>query len=550
MDKRLIGVLACYALVSIIIFSWMDITITNSYQRANTAAYMADFAKKDLLKTNSFQELKDNFLQGHGHYKIFSGIADWPPLQLMLLTLSFLVFGINKLSFMFFPLIITLLTLIYLYKLVLLSYNNRNIALTTVILTALSTFFFYESATPMLENGIALFTIMCVYYFALYLKTKKDKYFYSTTAALALGLLYKEQMILIIPALAGIFLYKTRLKEFFTSKRNYKMLLVSLAVFFLIMLPMIAREIVLMKEGVSIIASRSIGRIKYIYEDVGKKGFLTAKELEFQNELPEYKRELINNRYSLSHLQKFIIAITSTFFNWILIPFILLGLARKYSKFNDIEIMILIFVATSLVFFSLHGLIPRLALPTAILLNIFAAKGVFSLPRKAIIPIMAIVFIMLGFQTSSFFVKIYNNEHILSMQHDYEASAQYMLDNTQGEFTVITSRVHQMAFEFIRQDKNRKAYVELIPEKQEQLKEMLQGIFRTPELLEESNIEYETTRPKVRYVVIHEKLETGPLKGLADYNIPEFLNNYENATLVKTIDSPFPNSRTWIYQIN
>ncbi len=549
MDKKLIGILVFYAVISIIIFSWMDITISNSYQRALAGAYIADFIKNP----TNLAGAKEHFVKGYEHYKIFSGIADWPPLQVILLTLSFLIFGFNKISLMITPLIITLLTLVYIYKLTFITYKDKKIALLATAITAVSTFFFYESAAPMLENGLALFTAMAIYHFTKYIDTKETKQFYYVAAAFALGFLYKTQMILIIPALLIIFVLKKPLK----IKKDCKMLAYSALIILIILSPLIIREIILTKQGLSTFAERSVGRIQYMYEQTKLPGYLTAKDFEFENELPEYKKNLIGNRYNLTYLQKFIVTITSLFYNWIIIPFIIIGILKRknFAKpvgYNTTEKLILLFAATNIIFFTLHGLIPRYVIPAFILLTPFAAKGIFSLPKKAIMTASMIVLLIIAIQTTLFFTEIYNNEHIQSMQHDYESATEYVLENTQGNVTIITTRLYQMAYNVMKHDKERRAYIELIPEKKEELERMLQGKFQKPALLEElqAKVEFETARPKVQYVVIHEKLETGPLKGLADYNLLEFMNNYENSTLVKTIDSPFPNSRTWIYQLN
>lgn len=546
-DRFLIGFILAYAIVCIIVFSSLDATISNSYQRAGAAAFIDHFVKEDF--TLNPQEAKTRFIEGQEHYKVFSGLADWPPLQLILLTLSFLLLGANQFSFLLAPLLITLLALAYLYQFALHAYD-RKAARLAVVLTAVSTFFFYQAAAPMLENGLALFTIMCLYHFTRYLQRKEPTQFYLSTAALGLGFLYKTQMVLILPVLAALFLWKTNLKRFFARNTTPRLLLVSLGILLLTLSPLIIREAVFMKEGISTFGERTVGRVETLYgEPASLPGWVTAMDFEFENELPEHKKQLIINRYHLTTPQTLVMVITSTFFNWALLPFILLGLFYQRKKWSMAEIGILLFFTVTLLFFTLYGGLPRYLLPTAILLIPFAARGISLLPKRAIVPATVIVLVVTAGQTAHFFAKIADNDHIQSMQHDYETAVEYILERTDGRFTVITSRVYQMSYQFIRHDQKKRAYVELIPERQAELERMLSGEFSVPEGLKGTSIPYSPERPPVAYVVVHERLETGPLAGTADYHIKKFLERHPTARLDATIDSPHPNSRTWIYAI-
>ncbi len=548
-NKQLVLVLLAFSIISIAVFSTLDIAISNSYQRAVTAGFLADFIKNNF--TTDITEAKEKFTEGQHHYKIFSGISDWTPLQVILLTTGFLVFGLNKITLMGVPLIISILALMYLYKLTLLN-SNRKIALLTVIITAISTFFFYSSAAPLLENGVVLFTAACLYYFSKYLNERKPGFFYLATLAFALGFMYHIQMLFIAPALIIGFFWTTPVKNFFAKKQNYKMLAIAAVIAIVVFLPLIIRETVLIKENISQFQKRTIGRLEYTYNPVVQQsGFLTANDFEFEDQLPKYKRDLIVNRYQLSYLQKSFTAVSSIFYNAVLLPFILLGiLAIRWKKVKSSELMILLFVLTSFAFFSLNGVIPRYTVASSAMLSIFAARGLFMLPKKAIKPIIVLVLLIIAFQTTNFFVKIYHNEHIQSMQHDYDETARFLLERTTGPFTIITTRTYQMAFHIMKYDDQKRVYVERASQSREEFEQALKGNFTVPKLLEgNENIRYDTERPPVQYVVVHEKTETGPLRETADYNLLEFLDNYKPARLVKIIDSEFPDSRTWVYEL-
>jgi len=558
-DKYFIGFLVAYAVISIGIFSYMDVNISNSYQRANSAAFVADFIKEHLLKVKSFDEILKIFIDGQLQYKIFTGLTNWPPLQVILLTISFLIFGINKFSFIFFPLIITLLTLFSLYKLIILAYRNKKTALFGIIVAGLSTFFFYESASPMLENGLALFTIASIYYLVLYFRTNKEKYFYFLTSALALGFIYKDQMIIIAPVIILMFFYKTNFKEFFADPKSYKMLLISFIIILVIFIPLIFRDVLLSKYGLSRLDDRFIEKFQYLKQtDSYNKGYLNPYDFEFENSISDYKRKLIIERYTFSYFQKSFIFLTSTFFNWILIPFIITGIFYNRKKFKDVEISIILFVMVYFVFFSLDGSIPRFVLPASILLIVFAVRGLFELPKKLLNVSAIIILALLLIQTSLFFSRIYNNEHVGSMQHDYNSAAEYVLEDSknQGNVTIITSRVNEMAFYLIKLDKEKRISLELLPQKQENLDLILRGNFSVPDLLKDNQkINYPLYRAPVKYIIVHENLETGPSKGSADYDARKFIeknakNIYGEEFSVKIIDSKFPNSKTWIYKLN
>ncbi|MBS3125075.1 glycosyltransferase family 39 protein [Candidatus Woesearchaeota archaeon] len=547
----LIIIICIYALSALALNLVFDLTISNSYQRAITAGSIAQLLHNEPGKLTDITALKAYFIDGHAHYKLFSGISDWQPLQVILLTAVFFFFGINTFSILLVPLAITILTLIYLYRLALDNYHRENVATLTILLVGLSTLFLYESASLLLETGITLFTTMTIFYFARYLKSRTSRSFYLAALSLGLGLLYHIQMAFVLPAMCIVFLWKTPLKPFFTTPKNYRMLAIACCIILTVLIPFIVREIVLTHEGISVFKTRAATRVNYLYEHtVTKPGFVTANDFEFQNPLPWYKKELILNRYLLSYLQKAVVTFSAFFFNWILAPLAFFWLFARRKKCNDAELIILLFCITTLSIFTLEGLLPRYVIPAAILFTTFAAPGAYLLPKKVFKPVLALVIAILFIQAGLFFERIYQGEHVQSMQHDYDTTAAYILNTTTGNFTVITTRVYQMAFAVMRRDIERRAYVEMVPFNQTSFTTMLEGNFSTPELLAGTSLPYPTSRPPVRYVIVHEELETGALQGTADYNVRDYLEHYPHANLAKIIPSAFPNATTWIYSIN
>ena len=545
-NKWLVVFLVVYSLFVLVFFSSMNISISNGYQRAVAAGFIANLVKEDIWKLSSIADVKSLLIEEHARYKIFSGLADWPPLQLMLLAGTFVMFGINDAGLMVSSLFLTILALVFMYLLARKMYGE-NVALLAVILTALSTFFLQEAATPMQENGLIAFTLACIYYFVLYLEKGHVRYLYFASAAFALGFLIKTQMVLLLPSLVIVTLMEKR--SLLRERKFYKSLLVALVIFFAINIPLFARETALVHVGLSTFTERSLGRLEYVSKnDVRSEGFLVAQDFEFQNELPKYKRDLIVKRFELSYVQKVLVMLTSLLFNWVLLPFIVLGFVRR-KPMRAAERMLLIFVAVNVLLFTLHGLIPRLILPASIVLCLFAARGVCNLPKKFVKSAIGLVILFLLVQNYFFFVKVYHGEHIQAMQHDYDGAAKYVIENTQGDFTVITTRLYQMSFSILKFDKNRRAYVELVPEKKEDFERLLQGTVETPELAKNAAWEFPLDRPPVRFVIVHQNLETGPLKGSADYDVREFMDSYENASRV-TIESSFPGAATWVYALS
>lgn len=545
--------LVFYAVLQIVIGTQIDMTISNSYQRALAAGFTANIISEELVNMTSLGDFTQKFIDGHAHYKIFSGLADWEPLQVILLTIVFLFFGVSYWSMMIVPLIMSLLVLWMVYRLASDIYDEKT-GFLAAIFAGFGTLFFYEAAVPMLENGVALFTLLCIYQFNRYCKKENAKHLYWLAVFLALGVLFKRQVLLIVPVLLIVFLIKKDFVSWIARKKVITSLVVSLALFFLVLTPLIAREIVFVNFGVSTLLGRSATNLENFYgSSEQRSGFITAEDLEFSYALPAYKKDLIMNRYDLSKLQKAVVVITSVFLNWILLPFILLGVFWRKKWFESksysiVELCIVFYALVNFVIFVFHGLIPRYMIPVTVLLSVFAARGVFMLPKKAIFSVAVLVILLVAGQTGLFLFTIANNNHIQSMQHDYEGAIKFMLDNTKGDFTVITSRQYQMAFFFLKNDKEKRVYVELLPEKEELLKEVIKTGFNKPEF-STGSFSYPKNRPSVRYIVVHERLETGPLSDIADYDARVFLDSYPRAKLDKILVGTLPNSKTWIYKV-
>ncbi|RMD57847.1 phospholipid carrier-dependent glycosyltransferase [Candidatus Woesearchaeota archaeon] len=548
--KTLIAFLAAYAIICILLFSSINTYISNGYQRAGAAVYLSDFLKEDLWNIRSLSNLQGKMLEGHAHYKIFTGLSAWPPLQLMILTATYLIAGPSHSTTLLVSLAISLLTLLALYRFTKKAYNE-NIALIATIFTALSTYFFYESSAPLLENGLALFTILCLDAFCDYLENGNPKNFYKSATWFALGLLYKIQMIFLTPVLLILLIAKGDWKGFLTKRSNYKMILLSALIAIAILSPLIARESILATQGLSSFSERTIERTKYITRTPAHlKGFVTAYDFEFENELPRYKIELIKHRYELTKLQKLVVTLTALFYNWILIPLIIVALYSiiKAKRISSRELGMVLFIVFSAAFFTLHGLLPRYIIPSSIFLCIFAAKGAMRLPKKAITPAIAITLLVLTAQTGFFINKISKGDHIQSMQHDYESTAETILSQAKGDFTIITTRLYETAFFFISKDKQKRAYLELAPEKKAEFEKMLKTGYAEP--IVGKHLPYPKDRPPVKYVIVHENLETGPIKGNSDYNLKDTLDKADWAKLAHTINSRWPNSKTWIYEVD
>lgn len=124
------------------------------------------------------------------------------------------------------------------------------------------------------------------------------------------------------------------------------------------------------------------------------------------------------------------------------------------------------------------------------------------------------------------------------------------------QFTIVTSRQYQMAFYLLKHDPEHKAYILLLPETSKELVEMLHGNFSRPLALvqQQSDLPYNVTLPPVRFVVVHEGMELGPMRactpdGHECYNAKEFMDDYADVVQRTTIPSDFPNARTWVYEV-
>lgn len=449
--KKLWVYISVYATVCLALFMVLDISISNGYARSVSAAYIAESISSGQLSVQ-------HFIDGEQRYKIFSGIADWPPLQLILLTISFLIFGINKFAYTIVPLLITIACLVYVYFLTLLAYKDKKTALQATVLTSLCTLFFYESASPMLENGLALFTIAALYHFARWFDQDDTKHFYIFCTSLGLGLLYKLPMILIVPSLIiGAYLYVG--KTIFTY---WKQGIIGILLIGVMLSPMIVRDITLNKYGVEQTTQRNLGRLHYLApQEANLTGFLTAQELEFQNGLSDADKALVDHRYELSYAQKGFITFTSLFYDLLLLaPIFALLFVKK--KFNEIEIMLTAFIIVNIIFYTLHGLIPRYMIPATVCVAIIAASALKKVPREAEQYIFVLTVIGLLASNIVFMYGVANNKHVLSKQYDYDGTVQEILSTTTGNFTIHTFRPYQMSFYSLKYDTQRRGRIDFI----------------------------------------------------------------------------------------
>ena len=444
--------LGIYSLICLSLFMLMDISISNGYARSVSAAYIEDSIKTGQLSY-------DHLFQGEENYKIFSGIADWPPLQVMLLVGSFLLFGINKFAFTIVPLLITLACLVYVYFLTLFAYKDKKTALLAVVITTLSALFFFEAASPMLENGLALFTLAAIYHLINWLKESNNKHFYFLCAAIGLGLLWKLTMVLVIPSLfIGFVLLKG------SKKVRLKNTLLGLLLIVLILSPMIVRDYVLHEKGIDQTVERNFGRLHYLApQGANLPGYLTAQDLEFQNGLNEQEKSLVDHRYELSYTQKGFIAFTSLFYDFVLLVPYLIYVYVSWKTRNDIEFMLLLFIVVNIVFYTLHGLIPRYMIPATVCLAILCARGLMGFAKKEGTHFLSVITISgLILSSTHFIIGVHNNEHVQSKQYDYELAVQQALINTTGNFTIQTYRPYQMSFYLLKHDTERRGRIDFI----------------------------------------------------------------------------------------
>jgi hypothetical protein len=469
-------------------------------------------------------ELKDMVINHHAHYKSFGSFMGYSPFHLLFTGLVLLLFGASRFTVLLPTIIESMVLLYFSYKLAKLSYKDEKVALLAVFLIAFNPIFFYFSTMVMLDVGSAMFLVITMYYFSLYLIENKNNYLYLAAIGAALAILTRPPMFLIIPVLFLTGLWEKRFSPSW-FKRNWKPFLVSVILFLIFLSPWLIELAVLETQGIS-------GLNKWV-EHAG--GFKQIPVSGFPL-MDGTMRWLIH----LSPPQNFVFHISSILYTWYLVPFFVLVCIfsiKKFKRLGVVEKGSLILISIFLIILSIWGgaqpryviyILPFYIIPTSkVIINIFKKIGH---------PVVIIIIILAIAQCSQFLIATKNAYPI----GDFDKASVYVLSDTEQETTIISSQPRAQAFSLALLDKERKTYTFYMPKTRLDFERMLDGLYSDPEW-ESFGIKY----PPIGYVIIHEEY---PQMDDSEFVAMEFMADRHDFELVKTIEGETPNTRTFIYK--
>ena len=125
-------------------------------------------------------------------------IGGHPPLHFYILRLSASILSNSKISYRFPQIIFGTITIFIIYKLSLLMFKSKNIALLSMILWCINPFLIGFSRQIAHISGLLFFATLFLYFFWKLLYTKNTKLYYLLSIIFLLGFFYKETMILVL----------------------------------------------------------------------------------------------------------------------------------------------------------------------------------------------------------------------------------------------------------------------------------------------------------------------------------------------------------------
>jgi 4-amino-4-deoxy-L-arabinose transferase-like glycosyltransferase len=474
---------------------------------------------------SSLPELKDFAINHHAHYKSFASFMGYAPFHPTSIGLAYILFGASRFTAILVTIIESMVLLFFTYKLSGLCYRDKKAAFLAVFLLAFSPLVFYYSGTALMEIAAGMFLVITIYCFSRYLMEGNNRYLYFTAIACALAILTKPPVGLIIPVLFLALVWDKRL-SFSSAKRNFRPIALSVIMFFLLLSPWITGLVVLQSQGLS-----GTSKWEYIFLEGLEKRDIEGFPL---------MEGTIRSYGCLSPVQNFVFYVSSILYNWYLVPFFVLAFAlflKKAGRLNLIEKEIFLMVVIFFVALSIFaGAQPRFMVYTIPFILIPTSKAIMRIFKRIKHPVVIIIMILAIAQCSHFSISTKNA--VPGGQFD-EASI-YIIEDTAGGTTVVSSAPRAQAFSFALLDREREVYMFYLPSREYELKQMINRSYSESEW-EQFNVEY----PPVNYIIVHEFYTT---KYTHDYDVLDFLENQGEFRLAKTFEGDVPNARTFIYK--
>lgn len=539
-----------FALIGILVILGLSLFLVgfNRDLRWDEAAH----ANSALFTYNLIIDSPDNIecyaVDYHSHYKFFTVFASYPPLHMLLSTILFLVSGPWFFLTKIVVLVETILLVYFIFKLAGLFDRERIFPFIAVLLFAVHPIFLDVASRNYLEAGVALFTVMSVYFFIRFMRTESVRDLYLTALALGLGLLIKPMIPVIILSMMIVFLLERR---FYLVKEYKKELLKSFLILLIVSIPLILQVGFLHSQGLYGVFS---GKWSNPFNDIMPS---------FEAGPPVWAWDLYSNQYYVSLLaeqgyitdfQELTKNASAFLFQWYLIPFFLMGIfysLKRFRKgFSEIEKFSILIPLIVLYIFTvlIHGSSMKhllIALPFIILLS---AKGLVEFfrfkrvrnYRFLIYPIL-VVFVAASIIQAQAFLMSANES---PFPQDFDQAARFVLREVSEPVTVLTTYGQQQMMAFTLLDMERDAYLMYMPKKQDNIMQAVNGDFsyyQSFELWEGLGISH----PEPGYIILYESSFTKSRD--YDYGLDYFDSRPESFELATVIEGA--NDRVFIYRI-
>ncbi len=477
----------------------------------------------------------------HAHYKVFSALYFYPPLQ-HIITLPFIMlFGTYAVFGKLVVVLEALVLLLMLFRTAGLFFRGSIFPMLAVLMLGLHPVFVSIVTSQYLDVGMTAAMMASVYYFVLYLRKEKPRDLYLSAAALGVSVLFKPMApLLIVAFLATMFLEK----KLPLVRKHGLTFLKAAALFILVMSPYILFQ-------------------AFISSQVGSEGFFAKWTSSAQTGrllpslewgVPVYAwnshETELDVLYSLTDWQEFTKNITTFLFQVYMIPFFILGCAAAFRrKRQDVgKISFLLFVATLYLFtavvhaISLKHLV--MALPFIVLLCVSGMESFFRLKRfskfRKFIPYLVLAFIILSLVQTAFYLDSLKKSQTAV---DFIGVAGFVAGRAQAPLSVLTSHDAAQCLAFAAADLERNVYCIHMPRNSADLEKALANDFSFAN--EEAWERFGIRHPDIAYVIVHESSVQIPR---FDFGFDSF-NARVNLKLIKTFGSPLPGDRTFVYEV-
>ncbi len=156
-----------------------------------------------------------------GMYHHFSSNLFYPPLYDGLTFLSYSVFGVSAVSARIVDAVFSVLLLWVVFEFTNKAYDGKTALLASIFLSVMPGYF-YASHVAMLDIALTFFFALSIFFFYLWLQTKRDRLLVFTAIALILGFLIKYQIVVaaLVILIGILFFCRSQLKRPFSRKRN------------------------------------------------------------------------------------------------------------------------------------------------------------------------------------------------------------------------------------------------------------------------------------------------------------------------------------------